>query len=262
MIRNDRWIITKSAPPSHFVKILVPNMQVNPPRLEEKLDFAWTENEEELKEANNEFLRRKFSGEPMMPGMISSYEEVTKEMLEEYNWKPMIEPFVPGQVRSVDDKKIVSYGTSSYGYDIRCGHKFKIFTNVNCAEVDPKNLDSRSFIDVEINDNEYILVPPNSFVLTYSLERFRMPKNVTGVVLGKSTYARTGLICLATPLEAEWEGHVTLEFANSTPLPVRLYAGEGCAQVLFFEGEPCITTYAARGGKYQGQGAEVVLPTV
>lgn len=181
--------------------------------------------------------------------------------------RPLPDKYIMG---SGDDQtmlikeKIISYGTSSYGYDLRCGHKFKIFSNINAAIVDPKGLDPQSFVDVEVqNDGDYIIVPPNGFALTYSLEHIKMPKDVTGVVLGKSTYARTGLICIATPLEAGWEGYVTLEFANSTPLPMKLYAGEGCCQVLFHRGAvQCEVSYADRNGKYMNQPAEVVLPTV
>ena len=178
--------------------------------------------------------------------------------------KPLIIPFTNGQVR-VNEKgdKIVSYGTSSYGYDLRCGNKFKVFSNINACVVDPKGIDVKSFVDVEVEDDEFVIVPPNSFVLTYSKEKICMPRDVTGIVLGKSSYARVGLNCIATPLEASWEGHVTLEFINGTPLPVKLYAGEGCCQVLFLKGDvQCITSYADRGGKYMNQGAEVVLPTV
>jgi dCTP deaminase len=164
---------------------------------------------------------------------------------------PMISPYVDRQVKEdANGNRIISYGLSSYGYDLRIGNTFKIFTNALSRVVDPKNMDEKSFVDFESN---VCIIPPNSFVLAHSLEYIRMPDNVTGVVLGKSTYARTGVVCIATPLEAGWEGHVTLEFANTTPLPVKLYANEGSCQVLFFEGEPCRTTYADRGGKYQGQ---------
>lgn len=154
---------------------------------------------------------------------------------------------------------IISYGLSSYGYDLRLGNKFKVFTNVNTTVINPKNFDKRSFVDFE---GDVCIVPPNSFVLGASLERLTMPPNVTGVVLGKSTYARCGIDCLATPLEAGWEGHVTLEFANTTPLPAMLFAGEGCCQVLFLEGAACDVTYAMRNGKYQNQEAGPVTPRV
>jgi dCTP deaminase len=169
----------------------------------------------------------------------------------------MIEPFEPGQTRTVDGDRIVSYGTSSYGYDVRCAPQFKIFTNINCAIVDPKRFDESSFVDV---DNEVCMIPPNSFALARTVEYFRIPRNVLTICLGKSTYARCGIIVNVTPLEPEWEGHVTLEFSNTTPLPARIYANEGVAQMIFFEAdEPCEVSYADRGGKYQGQRG-VTLP--
>lgn len=173
------------------------------------------------------------------------------------NWKPMIEPFVFGSVKERKGEKIISYGTSSYGYDVRIGNQFKIFTNVNSSILNPKNFDPNSFVDFE---GDVCIIPPNSFALAASLEYIRMPRNITGVVLGKSTYARCGIVCIATPLEAEWEGHITLEFANTTPLPAMLFANEGAAQVLFFEGDNCLTSYNDRGGKYQHQEAGPVLP--
>jgi dCTP deaminase len=178
--------------------------------------------------------------------------------------RPFITPFQESQVReTAPGQKILSFGASSYGYDLRAGLKFKIFSNVYSATVDPKNFDLKSFVDVEVEKpGDFILIPPNSFVLTHSLEHIRMPDDLTGVVLGKSTYARCGVQTLCTPLEAGWSGHVTLEFSNSTPLPVRFYAGEGCCQVLFFHGSPCGTTYSQRSGKYQDQPADVVLPRV
>ncbi len=169
----------------------------------------------------------------------------------------MIEPFAEGQVRSQDGRKIVSYGTSSYGYDVRCAGEFKIFTNINSTIVDPKNFDPKNFVDFE---GDVCIVPPNSFALARTVEYFRIPRNVLTVCLGKSTYARCGIIVNVTPLEPEWEGHVTLEFSNTTPLPARIYANEGVAQMLFFESdEVCETSYRDRGGKYQGQRG-VTLP--
>lgn len=169
----------------------------------------------------------------------------------------MIEPFEAGQVRSVDDKRVISYGTSSYGYDVRCANEFKIFTNINSAVVDPKNFDESSFVDWS---GDVCIIPPNSFALARTVEYFRIPRSVLTVCLGKSTYARCGIIVNVTPLEPEWEGHVTLEFSNTTPLPARIYAHEGVAQMLFFEAEQvCETSYADRAGKYQGQRG-VTLP--
>jgi dCTP deaminase len=169
----------------------------------------------------------------------------------------MIEPFEAGQVRSAGDEKIVSYGTSSYGYDVRCAPEFKIFTNINSTIVDPKHFDPKSFVDLE---GDVCIIPPNSFALARTVEYFRIPRNVLVICLGKSSYARCGLIVNVTPLEPEWEGHVTLEFSNTTPLPARIYAHEGVAQFLFFESdEVCETSYKDRGGKYQGQKG-VTLP--
>lgn len=171
----------------------------------------------------------------------------------------MIEPFEPGQVREMNGKKIVSFGTSSYGYDIRCSNEFKLFTNINSTIVDPKNFDSNSFVDV-VGDS--CIIPPNSFALARTVEYFRIPRNVLTICLGKSTYARCGIIVNVTPFEPEWEGYVTLEFSNTTPLPARIYANEGVAQVVFFEAdEECEISYRDRGGKYQGQSG-VTLPKI
>lgn len=170
----------------------------------------------------------------------------------------MIEPFEPAQVRYDEQgARLISYGTSSYGYDVRCANEFKIFTNVHSPTVDPKNFDENSFVDVA---NDVCVIPPNSFALARTVEYFRIPRNVLTMCLGKSTYARCGIIVNVTPLEPEWEGHVTLEFSNTTPLPAKIYANEGVAQMLFFESdEVCETSYKDRGGKYQGQ-TGVTLP--
>ena len=169
----------------------------------------------------------------------------------------MIEPYVPHQVDSVDEKRIVSYGTSSYGYDIRCSTEFKIFTNINAAVVDPKAFDASSLIEFH---GEVCIIPPNSFVLARTIEYFRIPRNVLTLCVGKSTYARCGIIVNVTPFEPEWEGHATLEFSNTTPLPAKIYANEGVAQVIFFESEEeCEISYKDRKGKYQGQ-TGVTLP--
>ncbi|MET0986376.1 MAG: dCTP deaminase [Steroidobacteraceae bacterium] len=169
----------------------------------------------------------------------------------------MFEPFAPEQVRTSNAGKIVSYGTSSYGYDVRCAGEFKIFTNINSTIVDPKNFDSGSFVDVKA---DVCIIPPNSFALARTVEYFRIPRKVLTICLGKSTYARCGIIVNVTPLEPEWEGHVTLEFSNTTPLPAKIYANEGVAQMLFLESdEVCETSYKDRGGKYQGQRG-VTLP--
>ncbi len=171
----------------------------------------------------------------------------------------MIEPFEPNLVREVNGHKIVSYGTSSYGYDIRCADEFKVFTNINSTIVDPKNFDPNSFVEFK---GESCIIPPNSFALARTVEYFRIPRSVLTVCLGKSTYARCGIIVNVTPFEPEWEGHVTLEFSNTTPLPAKIYANEGVAQVLFFESdEICEVSYKDRGGKYLGQRG-VTLPKI
>jgi len=167
----------------------------------------------------------------------------------------MIEPFSDRQVRD----GVISYGLSSYGYDVRIADEFKIFTNINSSIVDPKDFDSRSFVDFR---GDVCIIPPNSFALAQTVERFKVPRNVLVVCLGKSTYARCGIIVNVTPLEPEWEGIVTLEVSNTTPLPARIYAGEGIAQMLFFESdEPCEVSYADKRGKYQSQ-TGLTLPKV
>ena len=169
--------------------------------------------------------------------------------------KGMIKPFEDRQVR----QGVISYGLSSYGYDIRIADEFKIFTNINTTIVDPKRFDPRSFVDYQ---GEVAVIPPNSFALGRSVEYFRIPRNVLTICVGKSTYARCGIITNVTPFEPEWEGYVTLEISNTTPLPAKIYANEGIAQVLFFESdETCLTSYADRQGKYQAQQG-IVLPTV
>jgi len=175
-----------------------------------------------------------------------------KEMARDHK---MIDPFVDGQVRA----DVISYGVSSYGYDIRVGHHFKVFTNVHSTIVDPKHFDPNAYVDFE---GDVCIIPPNSFVLAESVETIRMPRDVTGLVLCKSTYIRAGVLIPTTVLEAGWEGTITLEIGNMTPLPARIYANEGIAQVLFFKGdEQCDVSYADRKGKYQNQEG-VVLPRI
>jgi dCTP deaminase len=177
-----------------------------------------------------------------------------RRMVEQHN---MIEPFEPTLIRNTENKKAVSFGTSSYGYDVRCADEFKIFTNINSVIIDPKNFDSNSFVDIK---SDVCIIPPNSFALARTVEYFKIPRNVLTICLGKSTYARCGIIVNVTPLEPEWEGHVTLEFSNTTPLPAKIYANEGVAQMLFLESdEVCETSYKDRGGKYFGQ-TGVTLP--
>ncbi len=163
----------------------------------------------------------------------------------------MIAPFETKQVREKNKQRVISYGTSSYGYDVRCSNEFKIFTNINSAIVDPKDFDDNSFVDVV---SDVCIIPPNSFALARTIEYFKIPRNILTVCLGKSTYARCGIIVNVTPLEPEWEGQVTLEFSNTSPLPAKIYANEGVAQMLFFESdETCSISYKDRSGKYQGQ---------
>lgn len=172
----------------------------------------------------------------------------------------MIEPFEDAQIRSessAGQKSVISYGVSSYGYDLRVAGEFKVFTNVHNAIVDPKQFREDSFVTIK---NDVCIVPPNSFALARSVEYFRIPRNILTVCLGKSTYARCGIIVNVTPFEPEWEGYVTLEISNTTPLPAKIYAHEGLAQVLFFESdEPCETSYADRKGKYMKQ-VGITLP--
>ena len=205
-------------------------------------------------------------------GLMKTNEEINRRF--QAQALPMIRPFEPGQVRTrhaeqnpwrsedqvaPEPEKIISYGLSSYGYDVRCGKEFKIFTNVNSSIVDPKNFDEKCFVDIE---TDVCIIPPNSFVLARTVETFRIPRDVLVVCLGKSTYARCGIIVNVTPLEPEWEGQVTLEFSNTTPLPAKIYANEGVAQMLFFRGsEACEVSYKDRGGKYQGQTGVVVPRT-
>ncbi len=182
------------------------------------------------------------------PGILADHQ--IRELAESQG---MIEPFIEKQKRD----GAISYGLSSYGYDARCSPDFKIFTNVDNAMVDPKNFSDQSFVD---RNTDICVIPPNSFALTHTVEYFRIPKDVLVICLGKSTYARCGLIVNVTPLEPGWEGHVTLEISNTTPLPARVYANEGVAQFLFFKGStPCETSYADRSGKYMGQRG-VTLP--
>jgi dCTP deaminase len=173
--------------------------------------------------------------------------------------KGMIEPFADRQVKENEGRRLVSYGLSSYGYDLRVATHFKVFTNVYNSIVDPKNFRDDAFVDVY---GDTCIVPPNSFALAKSVEYFRIPRNVLTLCIGKSTYARCGIIVNVTPFEPEWEGYVTLEISNTTPLPAKIYAGEGLAQVLFFTGEEaCEISYADRKGKYMKQ-IEITCPSV
>lgn len=200
-----------------------------------------------LKTANEDEIRAALAARSF-PGILADH-QIRDLSLNE----GMIEPFVEKQTH----KGVISYGLSSYGYDARCSNEFKIFTNVDNAIVDPKAFSEKSFVDRTVDE---CIIPPNSFVLTRSVENFRIPKDVLVICLGKSTYARCGLIVNVTPLEPGWEGHVTLEISNTTPLPAKVYANEGVAQFLFFKGSaPCEVSYADRAGKYMGQRG-VTLP--
>ncbi len=173
--------------------------------------------------------------------------------------KKMIEPFVDRQIRQKDAKKIVSFGLSSYGYDLRVADEFKVFTNVFNSIVDPKNFKEDSFVNIK---GETCIIPPNSFALAKSVEYFRIPRNILTICIGKSTYARCGIIVNVTPFEPEWEGFVTLEISNTTPLPAKIYAGEGLAQVLFFQTtEECEISYRDRKGKYINQ-VDITVPII
>ena len=187
---------------------------------------------------------------------IKSDKWITKKSIED----KMIEPFSKNQVRLDENgEKLISYGVSSYGYDVRCANEIKVFTNIHSAIVDPKSFDAKSFVDIQ---SDVCVIPPNSFALARTVEYFRIPRNVLTICLGKSTYARCGIIVNVTPLEPEWEGHVTLEFSNTTPLPAKIYANEGVAQFIFLKGnEKPEVTYADRDGKYMGQ-TGVTLPKV
>lgn len=186
---------------------------------------------------------------------------------------PMIVPFSEKQISKVEykahndgdgersERSIIPYGLSSYGYDIRCGNEFKIFTNLNTTVVDPKNFTDDNFVTRHAADGEAIIIPPNSFALANTPEHFNIDRDTLVICLGKSTYARCGIIVNVTPLEPEWQGSLTLEFSNTTPLPAKIYAGEGCAQILFFESdEECEISYADRKGKYQNQSAVPTSP--
>lgn len=260
MIRPDKWIRRKSMPPTHSIAARSGSSDI--------ASLAWegnTHTVDQLQDLENRFWA----------GRLKPEHPLVRD------FKPMIEPFEPGQVRRMDPNKfnnmldemddaqatmfqldnpnadkIISYGTSSYGYDVRCADEFKIFTNINSSVIDPKNFDDKCFVDFK---GPVCIIPPNSFVLARTVEYFRIPRNVLTICLGKSTYARCGIIVNVTPLEPEWEGHVTLEFSNTTNLPAKIYANEGVAQMLFLESdEDCETSYKDRGGKYQSQTGVVV----
>lgn len=239
-IKADKWIRRSCIRPSHIIYTDTPNARGC------RFELAWAGITHTVEQLDRLIERR--CATPASDRAIA-----------DAGWTPMIEPFESGQVRSRGEEKLISYGTSSYGYDVRCADEFKVFTNIHSATVDPKNFDDKSFVDVK---GPVCIIPPNSFALARTVEYFRIPRDVLTICLGKSTYARCGIIVNVTPLEPEWEGHVTLEFSNTTTLPAKIYANEGVAQMLFLQSdEDCETSYKDRGGKYQGQ-TGVVVPRV
>lgn len=235
-IKSDKWIRRQCQPPTHVI------IGVQ----DEIIQFFTPKNKDEL-ELVQFRCDKQWSG--MRLREARPYDLAS--------WKPMIDNFVERQMRGPEEERQISYGVSSYGYDVRCTNKFKVFTNINSAVVDPKNFDHNAFVDVEA---DVCIIPPNSFALATTVEYFRIPRNILTICLGKSTYARCGIIVNVTPLEPEWEGQVTLEFSNTTTLPAKIYANEGVAQMLFLESdEDCEVSYKDRGGKYQGQEG-VTLP--
>ena len=203
---------------------------------------------EALKETDSKIYEELMAQDASLPGILADHQ--IRDLAQNQG---MIEPFVEKQTRD----GVISYGLSSYGYDARCAPDFKIFTNVDTAMVDPKGFSEDNFVTRE---QDVCIIPPNSFVLTHTVEYFKIPDDVLVICLGKSTYARCGLIVNVTPLEPGWEGHVTLEISNTTPNPAKVYANEGVAQFLFFKGsKPCEVSYADRAGKYMGQRG-VTLP--
>lgn len=276
-VLNDKQIIELSTIPTFVVRHRVARKQ----DLVNGFPFTVVSVDQETHRTEDEILKEPLD---LLPGDLGylSHRELTEE--EKQATRLMISPFSPVQVRKEkilypmdisvmkdtmepedyaqafpEERKIISWGTSSFGYDFRVDRKFKIFTNINSCVVDPLDFDPASFVD---HEGDYCLVPPNSFVLCNTMEYFKMPKDVVGIVTGKSTIARSGLSIMATPLEPGWEGYLTLEYANTTPLPVKLYAGMGGGQIVFFRGEQPLTTYDQRQGKYQGQAAEPVTPRV
>lgn len=238
MIMNDRWIITQCEPPTHLYQAGDVGLNMQP---------LWVGLTHDLHVVKH-----------MLERYIAT--PVTEEILrDELQWAPMIEPFVRECVRTVDDNKVISYGVSSFGYDVRLADEFKIFTNANGGIIDPKRMDVDAvMIDgiVRIDEwgDKYVILPPNSYLLGRTMEYFRIPRDIMVVCLGKSTYARSGGIVNVTPIEAEFEGNVVIEISNSTTLPMKVYVAEGIAQFLFLKGnEECMVSYKDRGGKYQGQ---------
>ena len=185
-----------------------------------------------------------------------------KEICERCKNENMISPFVEKSVRKTDNTKVLSYGVSSYGYDVRVSNEFKVFTNINSSIIDPKDFSENNFITKKVKDGDCLILPPNSFALANTVETFKIPRDIVVICVGKSTYARCGIVVNVTPIEPEFEGQVVLEFSNTTTLPAKIYAGEGACQFLFFKGNTvCETSYKDRNGKYQNQ-TGITLPKV
>jgi dCTP deaminase len=188
---------------------------------------------------------------------------ISDRRIRELAAKGMIDPFVDHQVKDVDGRRVLSWGLSSFGTDLRIGPKLKIFTPTHCGEIDVKNFDERSFVEVDGTADGFVRIPPNSFALGVAIEKLTLPRNVTGIILGKSTLARAGIIVCCTPAEAGWTGYLTIEISNTTPLPARIYVNEGVCQCLFFESdEACEVSYSDRKGKYDQQAAVATPPRV
>lgn len=241
-IQADKWLIRKSTLPSHSHLVI------------QNASYEWAWAGVDLPETFGQPVEHYIEGKLWRP---CTPEDLVRFREDNPSW-PLIDDFRPGQVREdAEGNRLISYGNSSFGYDVRCADEFKVFTNINSATVDPKNFDPSAFVDIK---SDVCIIPPNSFALARTVEYFKIPRNVLTVCLGKSTYARCGIIVNVTPLEPEWEGHVTLEFSNTTTLPAKIYANEGVAQMLFFEGdEDCLVSYKDRGGKYMKQ-TGVTLP--
>ena len=244
MILSDNWIKRQCIPPTHLL-ITISGSETRP--LEQRLCWEGiTHTKEQLADLCNRYHATKLDSDSEVRGT---------------GWKPMIAPFHDTLVREADDERVVSYGVSSYGYDIRCSSEFKVFTNVHSGVIDPKNFDeAKNLVAI---DTQECIIPPNSFALARTVERFDIPRDVLAICLGKSTYARCGIIVNVTPAEPEWEGYLTLEFSNTTTLPAKIYANEGVAQLLFLKGDrPCDVSYKDRNGKYMNQEALPIAPRI
>lgn len=250
-IMSDHWIRNQCLPPTHVVEkphgVIEYASEPFSPNV-----AAWHRSTELLKNLNS--FGMNLTNDPSGVGTdVTQWCPAVRPIteVEKANWKPMIAPFIDGQVRQVDEQKIVSYGLSSYGYDVRLANKFKIFTNIHSGVIDPLNMDDNCYVDFE---GDTVIIPPNSYVLGYTVEYFNIPRNVLVVCVGKSTLARAGCTLNVTPIEPMFQGTVVIELANTTTLPMKIHANQGVGQFLFFQSdEPCKTSYADRGGKYQGQ---------